>query len=84
MYRCMITGKVSQPGEVLHKVVVEKRDQTYTRKIKNEETGRWEDVVIGKGWEIVREISLSLEGVAFWESWSDVERQVFLEHLKGQ
>jgi len=97
MYKCEVTGKYSRqgrpgpldkdgyptqiPGEKLNKIVVATRERIYTKRVKNEETGRWEDVEIGRGWEIVREINASDEGVAVWNSWTPEERQNFVENL---
>lgn len=91
MFICQVTGKYSRQGnaftdppvkaEKLTKIVVETRERVYTKKVKNEETGRWEDVEIGRGWEIVREINASEEGVALWNSWSPEERTNFLKYL---
>lgn len=91
MYKCQVTGKFSRKGdstahppvaaEKLNKIVVATRPQTYYRWVKNEETNKWEQVVIGHGWEIVREINACAEGVALWNSWSEEERAVFLKHL---
>ncbi len=81
MYICQVTGKQSKAGEGQHKIVVQTRDRIYTRRVKNEETNKWEDVEVGRGWEIVREISASSEGLALWESWSPEERAIFLQNL---
>ncbi len=81
MYICQVTGNQSKRGEKLNKIVVQTRDRIYTKRVKNEETGKWEDVEIGRGWEIVREISASQEGVQLWDSWSPEERDIFLKHL---
>jgi len=59
MFRCAITGKLSKPGEKMNKVVVETREKTYT----DPETGE----VVGKGWEIVKEVSVSDEGLKIWK-----------------
>jgi hypothetical protein len=66
MFFCAITGKLSKPGEKCQKIVVESRERVYTRKVRNEETGRWEDVEVGRGWEIVKEVSATEEGVRAW------------------
>jgi hypothetical protein len=58
MFRCEVTGKLSKPGDKMNKIVVEKRDKEY----KDPETGE----VIGRGWEIVKEISATDEGVKIW------------------
>lgn len=68
-------------SEKLTKIVVEKRERVYTRRVRNEETGKWEDVEIGRGWEIVRELNASEEGAALWASWSDADRAAFLAQL---
>lgn len=97
MYICQVTGKFSRqgrpgpldkegyptqiPGEKLNKIVVATRERVYTKWIKNEETHKYEEVEIGRGWEIVREINASDEGLALWNSWSPEERAIFLQHL---
>jgi hypothetical protein len=68
-------------SEKLNKIVVETRERTYTKWVRNEETNKWEEVFVAKGWEIVKEISASDEGVALWQSWTDEEKTVFLKSL---
>lgn len=63
MFKCAITGRISRPGEKMNKVVVETRDRRYFEMRKNEETMIWERVEVGRGWEIVKEISVSDEGL---------------------
>ena len=58
MFRCQVTGKLSRLGDKMNKIVVEKREKEY----KNPETGE----VVGRGWEIVKEISATDEGVKIW------------------
>lgn len=79
MYRCEITGKVSEPNQPLNRVVVLKREKVYTKWVKDEETNRWSEVEAGHGHETVRELSLSPEGVHIWESWSDEDKNLFLQ-----
>jgi hypothetical protein len=67
--------------EKLNRIVVETRERVYTRWVKNEETNKYEEVEAGRGWEIVREINASAEGLALWESWTPEERAVFLKHM---
>jgi hypothetical protein len=67
--------------EKLNRIVVETRERVYTRWVKNEETNKYEEVESGRGWEIVREINASAEGLALWESWTPEERAVFLKHI---
>lgn len=97
MYKCEITGKFSRqgrpgpldkegyptqiPGEKLNKIVVATRERIYTKRVKNEETRQWEEIEIGRGWEIVREVNASDEGLAIWNTWTPEERQAFVENL---
>lgn len=81
MYRCQITGRLSKLGEKLNKVVAITRPKNYTRWIKNEESFKYEEVVVGSGWEIVKELDCSAEGETLWLSWTVDERQAFLKQL---
>lgn len=56
MFRCQVTGKMSKPGEKCHKIVTERRERLYKR----------DGEVIARGWEIVREINATDEGLALW------------------
>ena len=62
MFKDQFTGKVSKPGEKLRKIVVEKREKVYHRTVRDMETGKPMVVEVGRGWEIVKELSLSEEG----------------------
>lgn len=84
LYHITDTEKVkddTRGSEKLNRIVVETRERIYTKRVKNEETGKWEDVEIGRGWEIVREINASQEGLDLWNSWTPEERAIFLENL---
>lgn len=56
MFRCQVTGKMSQPGDKCNKIVVERRERLYKR----------DGEVIARGWEVVREINATDEGLALW------------------
>lgn len=71
-------------SEKLNRIVVATRERVYTKWVKNEETHKYEEVEIGRGWEIVREINASDEGLALWNSWSEDERAAFLKHLDAR
>jgi hypothetical protein len=96
MYVCQVTGKQSKPGEGCNKVTIATRERVYTRWIRNDDKAegisrelilgesadrKWLEVFVGRGWEIVREINASQEGVQLWNSWSPEEREVFVKHL---
>jgi hypothetical protein len=57
---------MSKSGEKLHKVVVSTRQREYKEWVYNEDTRRSEELVVGHGWEIVRELNASEEGEAVW------------------
>jgi len=81
MYVCMITGQVSERGESLNRIVVAKRERIYYEDYFNEETREWEQIEIGRGWEIVKEVNASADGLAAWNSLSDDEREVLAKQL---
>lgn len=81
MYICQVTGKVSAAGEKLNRIVVQTRPRTYTRMERDPETGRLEEVDIGRGFEIVREIRATAEGVAEWESMTETQRALHLANI---
>ena len=61
---------MSRPGDKCNKIVVERREKTYTKFFRNEDTGKWEEHEVGRGWEIVKEISATDEGVKIWNNLS--------------
>jgi hypothetical protein len=79
MYRCEITGKNSKLGEKLNKVIVITRPKIYFKYVKDETTRIWEKVQAGVGFEPVRELSLSQEGLELWGKMSEEERNIFLK-----
>jgi hypothetical protein len=81
MYRCQITGRNSNPGEPLHKIMVAFRNKTYTKWVRDEDTKKWSEVEAGVGFEPTKELSLSSEGVNLWESWSAEDKALFLKNL---
>lgn len=81
MYRCQVTGELSKLGDKLNKIVVGTRERVYTRWVRNEETNKWEEVFVSRGWEITRELNATDEGVKLWESYTPDERVAFLKHL---
>lgn len=59
------------------KLVVETRERIYTKRYFNEETREIEVVEVGRGWEIVREITVSEEGLRLWDSWTPEQRDLW-------
>jgi len=76
MYICQVTGKQSKPGEKLHKIVVQTRACEY--KCWDRES---EEEWFSQGWEIVKEINASEEGVAIWNDLTAEEREEFVKGL---
>ena len=70
MFKCQVTGKLSKPGDKCNKIVVERREKTYTKFFRNEDTGKWEEHEVGRGWEILKEINATDEGVKIWSNLS--------------
>lgn len=60
------------------KIVVESRERIYTKRFFNEETREIEVVEVGRGWEIVREITVSEEGLRLWNSWTPEQRDLWV------
>lgn len=79
MFYCAITNKLSKPGESPRKILLARRERTYTRWVRNEETNKWEEVFVAKGWEIVKEIDATAEGEAEWKSLEEDERWLFIK-----
>lgn len=83
MFYCEVTGLLSKPNEKPSKLVIEKRDRVYTRRVKNEETREWETIEVGRGWEIVKELNASAVGVQEWNSMTPDQQADFLAALKS-
>lgn len=66
MFKCAITGRMSRPGEKTNKIVLETREQIYYGWFRNEETNRFEQREVGRGWEIVKEVDATDEGFRLW------------------
>lgn len=62
MFKCAITKQFSRPGEKPYRLIVEKRTKEYTAHLK----GDAEPTVVGRGWEIVKEVNVTLEGLRRW------------------
>lgn len=82
MFYCQITNLLSKSGEKPTKLVVEKRDRVYSRRVKNEETREWETLEVGKGWEIVKELNVSSAGEQEWNGMNETQKAEFVAALK--
>lgn len=69
MFKCEITGKTTRPGDKMNKIVVKTRPRVYTEKVW--EDGELVEIEVGQGWEIVREISASDEGVRIYNQMAE-------------
>lgn len=81
MFYCRVTNRLSKRGEKINKLVVETREKTYYKKIRNEETNKWEEVEAGRGWEIVKEIDASDEGARIFNAMSPEDKVFFAKEL---
>lgn len=84
MFQCAITNKISKPGEKCNKIVIKTREKTYHKKIFNEELRQYEEVVAGTGWEIVKEINASSEGLSLWNDLSPEEQKQLVNEILRQ
>lgn len=64
MYYCQITGKMSRPGEKMNRIVVATRDKIYTQKVWEE--GELVEIEVGRGYETVKEIVATDEGLKLY------------------
>lgn len=81
MFNCQVTGKTSQAGEKPIRLVVKTRDWAYTDRRQDPDTGLWEEVVIGRGFEIVRELKVTEEGQVEWDNMNSAQREEHLKHV---
>lgn len=63
MFKCGITNKFSVPNEKPHRLVVERRSKEYA--VQRDDGTSY---IIGRGWEIVKEINVTLDGLKKWIS----------------
>lgn len=81
MFICELTGKTSQRGEKLNKIAVRTRQRVYTEKVWDE--GELVELEIGRGYEIVKEVNASDEGLKLWRSFTDDEKDAFCSKVLG-
>tara|TARA_B110000503_G_C7144264_1_gene412254 strand:+ start:1364 stop:1609 length:246 start_codon:yes stop_codon:yes gene_type:complete len=81
MYICQVSGKLSEFGEKLNKIVVASREKVYFERRLNEDLRKYETVEVGRGTEVVKEINASDEGVTTWNLMSSDERLALLSSL---
>lgn len=66
MFYCQITGKLSQPGEKVNRITIETRPREYFEERYDEETDSYQLQLVGRGFEIVKEVFATKEGLALW------------------
>lgn len=76
-------GEDTHAPEKEHRIVVQTRERIYKKRVFNEEKRVYEDVEVGKGWEIVREIRATQEGFDLWNSWTPEQRAVWVKARFG-
>lgn len=75
MFRCAVTGKITKPGEGMTRLVIETRPRTYTNFKFNQDTLEV-DKIISHGYETVKEIQVSEEGLAILEAQANLKEQI--------
>ena len=81
MFMCQVSGKMSKVGEKLRKVVVATRQREYKEWVYDEETRRSNELVVGHGWEIVKELNASEEGEARFLAMNDEDRASWVKRF---
>jgi len=81
MYKCQVYGTNSKLGEKLNLVTIKTREKIYTRKYRDDMTGSIEDVEVGRGFEIVKEIRMGAEALALWNSIPLADRPAYVKTL---
>lgn len=61
-----VLRKTSSSGEKMVRIVEQYRPKIYTKIVKDEETRQMIEVVIGEGFEIVKEVQTTERGAALW------------------
>lgn len=79
MFRCALTGRMSKPGEKSFRLTVSTRPRVYVETRLNEETRKKEEVEVGSGFEIVKEIVVSEEGLSRWSEMTEEHKARFAE-----
>jgi len=69
MFKCQVTGKISKPGEKMNRIVIATRDKVYTKKTL--EDGELVELEIGRGYEIVKEIAATDDGLRIYNQMVD-------------
>ena len=81
MFICQVTGKVSQVGEKMNRIVAKTRPRVYTRKERDSDTGEWVETLVGRGFEIIQELRATEEGLVEWQNMTDAQREEHLKHV---
>jgi hypothetical protein len=64
MFKCQVTNKITEPGEKLNRIVIKTREKVYSQRVI--EDGELITIEVGRGWEIVKEINASEEGLSIY------------------
>jgi len=67
MFKCGITGKMSKPGEKCHRIIISRRPKTYYKWVRNEDN-QMVEVEAARGYETVKEVNATKEGLAIWNA----------------
>lgn len=70
-------------SEKVHRIVVETREKVYKRRVFNETTRQPEEIEVGRGREIVREVVATQEGFDLWNSWSPNDQAAWVQARFG-
>lgn len=65
MFKCAITGKFSKHGDKPIRLIVERRVREY-KDIYVDDDGNKHEQIVGRGWEVAKEIDVTLAGLGTW------------------
>lgn len=84
MFKCAITGKFSPRNVKPIRLITERRTREYVESHVDEDDGIRRERTIGWGWEIVKEIDVTLEGLGKWCAThpDDLDASLLLEKMK--
>jgi len=77
MFKCQVTNKLSKPLQKLNRLVIKTRPIQY-RHWNRESEEEW----FTNGFETVREINATDEGVELWNSLTPDQREAFVKKMK--
>jgi hypothetical protein len=77
------SGEGIHASEKVQRIVVASRSKIYKKRIFNETTRQAEDIEVGRGVEIVKEVNATQAGLVLWNSWSPSQQAAWVKTKFG-